>query len=119
MWSRDPAPIYGSRDPAPRCGTEAPIRRAVNPRPPRCQPAGLRKTRRFRHADPCAALFAWVDGFTEEGAPEPGSYRLVAAHPRRAVEAAGGGATLAEAGLTGRQELLFAEALAAAGSSSQ
>ena len=74
--------------------------------------AGVRRTRRFLHSERCSTLFAWVDSLSDEGSPEPGTYRLVAPHPRRVVER-DGGATLGDVGLVGRQELLFAERVGA------
>lgn len=71
---------------------------------------GARRSRRFPQGSACGLLFAWVDTLADPGAPDPTRIRLVAAYPRRVVEAADT-RTLAEAGLTGRQEMLFVETL--------
>ena len=72
----------------------------------RC-PDGTRCARRFDAAAALDALFALVESSAWEGAP-PGGYALVASYPRRVVRRAAG-STLADAGLTGRQEALLIE----------
>lgn len=72
-------------------------------------PNGTRISRRFRQSDDASVLFHWVDS-TLESSINPGSYRLIAQHPRRILEASevSGGDMLA-AGLMAGQEALFVE----------
>lgn len=75
-------------------------------------PDGSRVMRRFLSSDNAKSLFSFIDGYEKlhaDGARlsvEPGSYRLVAQHPRRVVENTQSG-TIADAGLTHKQEALM------------
>eukprot|EP00887_Chlorella_sp_A99_P003297 scaffold9.g3297.t1 len=74
-------------------------------------PGGGRHARRFRRGDRLQAVFDFVDAAEGRGARSvaPDSYNLVMQYPRRVFEDGGAAATLAEAGLTHRQEALFLE----------
>lgn len=75
-------------------------------------PDGSRVMRRFLSSHNAKSLFSFIDGYEKlhaDGARlsvEPGSYRLVAQHPRRVVENTQSG-TIADAGLTHKQEALM------------
>ena len=75
-------------------------------------PDGSRIMRRFLSSHNAKSLFSFIDGYEKlhaDGARlsvEPGSYRLVAQHPRRVVENTQTG-TIADAGLTHKQEALM------------
>ena len=83
----------------------------------RC-PDGTRATRRLDPASPLLALFALVDGSDWQAAPSGDGYALAASYPRRVYRRAEAmdGRTLADAGLTGRQEALFVELIEEASS---
>lgn len=78
-------------------------------------PTGERRTRRFAHAQPLSAVFAFVDTL-DLGAPSAGvrpTYRLASQFPRRVWERpdepSTAGISMADAGLGGKQEALFVE----------
>ncbi|KAK9842580.1 hypothetical protein WJX81_007176 [Elliptochloris bilobata] len=71
-------------------------------------PHGMRVSRRFLSGAPLAALFAWMDTELADPALPPGAFRLVTQFPRRVLEHAAPG-TLADAGLSQRQEAVFVE----------
>mmetsp|Transcript_25158 Transcript_25158/g.70314 ORF Transcript_25158/g.70314 Transcript_25158/m.70314 type:complete len:180 (-) Transcript_25158:62-601(-) len=74
-------------------------------------PDGQRRSRRFRMADSADVLFHWVDSLKGSGVA-PGSYRLVAQHPRRVLQPADlSGCDMQAAGLNVGQEALFLEPL--------
>lgn len=72
-------------------------------------PNGSRLQRRFRISDPLPALFDYIDA--QGAGSEPGTYSLVTQFPRRVIQMSQypSEATLADAGLTGRQEALLLE----------
>ena len=79
-------------------------------------PDGSRVMRRFLSSHSARALFLFIDGYeklhadSSRLAVEPGSYRLVAQHPRRVIESKDAG-TIEEAGLTHKQEALMIDLL--------
>mmetsp|Transcript_4606 Transcript_4606/g.13486 ORF Transcript_4606/g.13486 Transcript_4606/m.13486 type:complete len:141 (+) Transcript_4606:1197-1619(+) len=78
-------------------------------------PTGERQPRRFLRSDPVAALFGFAD--TLDLGDRHGAYRLASQFPRRVWERPAAGEadavrTLAEAGLTGKQEALIVEFIA-------
>jgi ubiquitin fusion degradation protein 1 len=88
----------------PAAGTDGATTVAV-----RC-PDGTRCSRRFASAaDDASALFALVESSAWEDCPS--DFTLVASYPRRVIRRADAaiGRTIAEVGLTGKQEALFVE----------
>ena len=79
-------------------------------------PDGSRVMRRFLSSHSARALFLFIDGYeklhagSSRLAVEPGTYRLVAQHPRRVIESDDAG-TMAEAGITHKQEALMIDLL--------
>lgn len=79
-------------------------------------PDGSRVMRRFLSSHSARALFLFIDGYeklhagSSRLAVEPGTYRLVAQHPRRVIESDDAG-TIAEAGITHKQEALMIDLL--------
>jgi hypothetical protein len=75
-------------------------------------PDGSRVMRRFLSSHNTDSLFGFIDGYEQLHADssrlavEPGSYRLVAQHPRRVIESSQSG-TIEDAGLTHKQEALM------------
>ncbi|CAJ1943592.1 unnamed protein product [Sphenostylis stenocarpa] len=69
-------------------------------------PDGNRRGRRFLKSNRLQSLFDFID---IGRVVKPGSYRLVRPYPRRAFSDGESGATLAELGLTNKQEALFLE----------
>jgi len=66
------------------------------------------RARRFARGAGLAALFEWVDTVVADPALPPGAFRLVTQFPRRVLEHTAAG-TLADAGLTQRQEAVLLE----------
>lgn len=79
-------------------------------------PDGSRIMRRFLLSHTTKALFSFIDGYeklhadSSRLAVEPGTYRLVAQHPRRVIENSDAG-TIESAGLTHKQEALLIDLL--------
>ena len=78
-------------------------------------PAGGAEARRFRRDAPLRMLFEWVEaGAALAAGVDPGGYALRMTYPPRALSPPTGGddaRTLADAGLTGRQEALFLQVM--------
>ncbi|EFN59802.1 hypothetical protein CHLNCDRAFT_133523 [Chlorella variabilis] len=74
-------------------------------------PAGGRYSRRFRRADKLQSVFDFVDVQSGAGGGDilPGSYSLATSYPRRVLEDGAAEQSLAEAGLSAKQEALFLE----------
>ena len=71
-------------------------------------PAGGRYSRRFLRTDTLQAVFDFVD-VQSGGNVLSGTYSLATSYPRRVLRDGAAGQTLAEAGLTAKQEALFLE----------
>ncbi|CAL51867.1 UBX [Ostreococcus tauri] len=79
-------------------------------------PDGSRVMRRFSSSHNVRTLFSFIDGYeklhdeSSRLAVEPGTYRFIAQHPRRVIEAAND-STIEQVGLTHKQEALMVDLL--------
>ncbi len=71
-------------------------------------PDGKRLQRRFLQTGQLHLLFDWIDSIGAAG-HDPGQYQLIAQFPRRVIQPADVSQSLAEAGLSSRQEALILE----------